>query len=306
MVRDLRITLIATGNDDSGILKIRLQSKGYQVVRLERPSLVMGYVYADPPDIFIIDLSVPDAEMLGVVRDLRGDSYFSTIPVIGLLTDPMVEDFDWQNYQIDDFVSVPVKYPELFSRIGLSVARILRVFDNNPLTKLPGNTSIQRAIEKAIGRPMAVCYIDINNFKPYNDVYGFSKGDVVLRMLARIMFNAVKESGGGFAGHVGGDDFVFILPQERAETVCKTIIENFDRIVNDLFEGDELVNGYYKAKNRKGEDENMPLLGIAIAVVPTDSPAINHYGKVSEVAAEMKMLAKKSGKSNYVIDRRLR
>lgn len=306
MVRDLRITLIAPGNDDSGILEIRLQSKGYQVVRLERPSLVMGYVYADPPDIFIIDLSVPDAEMLGVVRDLRGDSYFSTIPVIGLVTDPMVEDFDWQNYQIDDFVAVPVKYPELFSRIRLSVARILRVFDNNPLTKLPGNTSIQRAIEKAIGRPMAVCYIDINNFKPYNDVYGFSKGDVVLRMLARIMFNAVKESGGGFAGHVGGDDFVFILPQERAETVCKTIIENFDRIVNDLFEGDELVKGYYKAKNRKGEDENMPLLGIAIAVVPTDSPAINHYGKVSEVAAEMKMLAKKSGKSNYVIDRRLR
>ncbi len=306
MARDLRITLIAQGNDDSGMLEIRLQSRGYQVVRLESPSLVMGYVYADPPDIFIIDLSGPDREMHGVVGDLRGDSYFSTIPVIGLVNDRMVEDFDWQNYPIDDFVSVPVKYPELFSRIQLSVSRILRVFDNNPLTKLPGNTSIQRAIEKAIGRPMAVCYIDINNFKPYNDAYGFSKGDVVLRMLGRIMSNAVKESGGGFAGHVGGDDFVFIVPRDQAETVCRTIIENFDRIVLDLFEGDELANGYFRAKNRRGEEENMPLLGIAISVVPTDNPAINHFGKVSEVAAEMKMLAKKSGKSDYVVDRRLR
>jgi GGDEF domain-containing protein len=153
---------------------------------------------------------------------------------------------------------------------------------------------------------MAVCYIDINHFKPYNDVYGFSHGDEVLRMLARVMFNAVKESGGGFAGHIGGDDFVFIVPMERSEAVCKTIIINFKAIAADLFEEREKLNGYYIGTNRKGQEEHFPLLSIAIAVVPTITPIFNHYGKVAETAAELKKLAKKSNESCFVIDQRIK
>jgi diguanylate cyclase (GGDEF)-like protein len=151
---------------------------------------------------------------------------------------------------------------------------------------------------------MAVCYIDINHFKPYNDVYGFSRGDEVLRMVARLMFNAVKESGGGFAGHIGGDDFVFIVPLVQAEPVCKTIIGNFHIIAADLFEEREKSDGYYIGTNRKGQEEKIPLISIAIAVVPTDAAKLNHYGKVAEVAAELKAMAKKSNESCYVVDRR--
>ncbi|HKZ18160.1 MAG TPA: diguanylate cyclase [Geobacteraceae bacterium] len=304
MNRKYRITVITADQTLAGNLEIRLQSRGYQVLPLTELSSVLGFVYSDPPDLIIIDMSSPDEATCSIIKNLKGDSYFSTIPVLGLVNGPEAASFPWEECQLDDFVFLPVKYGELFPRITLSLERIQRVLDNNPLTRLPGNTSIQRAIENALGKPMAVCYIDINHFKPYNDVYGFSRGDEVLRMVARLMFNAVKESGGGFAGHIGGDDFVFIVPLAQAEPVCKTIIGNFKIIAADLFEEREKSDGYYIGTNRKGQEEKIPLISIAIAVVPTDAAKLNHYGKVAEVAAELKAMAKKSNESCYVVDRR--
>jgi diguanylate cyclase (GGDEF)-like protein len=300
----IRIAVITEDRDLAGSQEIRLQSRGYQALPLTRMSSVLGFIYSDPPDIVIIDCSTRCAAADSIIRNLKSDSYFSTIPVIGLINGSMSESFEWNDCQLDDFIFTPIHYPELFCRINLSLQRIQRIFDNNPLTRLPGNTSIQRAVETVLGKPRSVCYIDINHFKPYNDTYGFSHGDEVLRMLARIMFNAVKESGGGFSGHIGGDDFVFIVPMERAESVCKTIIQNFNAIAADLFGEKEKSNGYYLSKNRKGQEEKIPLLSIAIAVVPTEPPKLKHYGQVAEIAAELKSLAKKSNESCYVVDRR--
>lgn len=299
-----RITVLTLDPALSATLEIRLQSKGYQVLAQDNPATLLGIVYSDPPDIIILDLSEPDGEVASLVAQLKSDSYFSAVPVLGLINGSEIDSFPWDSVMMDDFITLPVKFSELFARVSLSISRIQRVFDNNPLTRLPGNTSIQHAITRYIGKPMAVCHIDINNFKPYNDIFGFSRGDEVLRMLARIMFNAVKESGGGFTGHIGGDDFVFIVPMERAEAVCSTIIDNFTAVSLDLFEEQDKQNGYFMGKNRKGEEERFPLLSIAIAVVPTDTPKIDHCGRVAEMAAELKNLAKKSGRSCFVVDRR--
>jgi diguanylate cyclase (GGDEF)-like protein len=304
MKNKLRIAVVSSDLSMAAGLEIRLQSKGYQVLTMTKPSSVPGLVYSDPPDLIVIDLTMPGDTATSIIRNLKGDSYFSTIPILGLVRGDEADSFPWEESLLDDFVSVPVKYNELFSRIVLSIKRIQRVLDNNPLTRLPGNTSIQRAIESALGKPMAVCYIDINHFKPYNDVYGFSHGDEVLRMLGRLMNNAVKESGGGFSGHIGGDDFVFIVPFSRCEAVCKTIISNFNAIATELFEEREKSNGYYVSTNRQGKEEKFPLLSIAIAVVPTEPAKFDHYGKVAEIAAELKKYAKKSSESCYVVDKR--
>jgi diguanylate cyclase (GGDEF)-like protein len=152
---------------------------------------------------------------------------------------------------------------------------------------------------------MAVCYIDINNFKPYNDTFGFARGDEVLRMVARIMSNTVRATKeASFVGHIGGDDFVFIVPTQHAEPVCRTIIANFNIIVSDLFDDEEKARGFYLAQDRKGEAVKVPLLGISIGIVPMDSPQIPHAGKVAEIAAELKKLAKKQPGSSYAIHRR--
>ena len=303
MATAIRITVIGPTQTVSSTLVIRLQSKGYQVSALSNLAATMGVIYSDPPDILIVDLSQPLPEMNTVIRKIKEDCYFSSIPVLGLIGEHD-DSIDWEDTALDDFIVVPINYPELFCRISLSLCRIQRVFDNNPLTRLPGNTSVHQAIEKALGHPMAVCYVDINNFKPYNDMYGFSRGDEVLRMIGRIMFNAVKGSGGGFTGHIGGDDFVFIVPMEKAEAVCTTIIRHFTALVTDIFDEREKDLGYYIATNRKGQEEKFPLMGIAIAVVPTDSARMNHFGKVAQVAAELKKQAKRSGESCYVVDQR--
>ena len=107
-----------------------------------------------------------------------------------------------------------------------------------------------------------------------------------------------------FVGHIGGDDFVFIVPIEQAEPVCKTIIANFKVIVSDFYGEEEKARGYYFAKDRKGVMQKIPLLGLSISVVPTNNPEVKHFGKVAEVAAELKTLAKKSPESCYVIDQR--
>ncbi|GLI37089.1 diguanylate cyclase [Geobacter hydrogenophilus] len=304
MRANLRIIVVTGPRGGDGSLELRLQSKGYQVVTLANPASVMGSIYSDPPDVVLMDLSSPDETILGIIRSLKDDFFFSTIPVIGMLPEQGAEGFDWEEYPLDDFVAIPLNYRDLFTRIVLSLRRLRRVFDNNPLTRLPGNTSIQRAIEHAVGKPMGVCYVDINHFKQYNDVYGFAHGDEVIRMVARIISNAVKEAGEGFAGHIGGDDFVFIVPLDQAEAVSERIIANFTAVVSELFNEDEKARGFYVAHDRKGNEERVPLMGVAISIVPMDSPKIGHYAKVAEVAAELKKLAKKSHKSCYVMDRR--
>ena len=300
-----RIAILSTDPELHRHLGLRLQSKGYQAISLPEPSQVLGFIYSDPPDLLLIDFGDPNPQFHAVLKQIKQDSYFSVIPVIGLIGEPGLDTFEWQDYPLDDFVSHPVQYHELFSRILLSLQRMQRIFDNNPLTKLPGNTSIQQAIKGALGKPMAVCCLDINHFKPYNDTYGFSRGDEILRMVARIMSNTVREANSnGFVGHIGGDDFVFIVPVEQAEPICKTILESFNIIMSDLFVDEDKARGFYVAMDRKGDVQKVPLLGISIAVVPTDNPLMQHVGKVVEVAADLKKLAKKSNTSTYVVDRR--
>ncbi len=303
MQQQPRIALISSQVQLSSLLLLRLQSKNYQVMLVEKTSTALGAFYSDPPDMILIDFSAPCTGCHDMLFMLRSDSFFSPIPIIGIFP-ANTEQESWEDFPLDDFVTTPVNFNELVSRISLAQSRIKRIFDNNPLSRLPGNTSIQRAIEESMGLPLAVCYVDINHFKPYNDIFGFSHGDEVIRMLARIISNSVRESGGGFSGHVGGDDFVFIVPRERSEQVCSTIIKNFDQIVQTLFDEDTKQRGYYNALNRKGENEQMPIPGISIGIVPMDSPLITHSARVAEVAAELKKLAKGNEGSSYVMDRR--
>lgn len=304
MPQPTRISFISSDTQRALHLQLRLQSKGFQAATIPSVDGVLGLFYSDPPDLLIVDLHSDRDACISIITTLRSDSYFSVIPIIGLIAPADCETFDWDRCSLDDFIQLPLNFSELFCRISLALSRIKRIFDNNPLSRLPGNTSIQKAIEDAIDQDVSVCYVDIDNFKPYNDVFGFSHGDEVIRMLSRIMFNAVRDSGGGFCGHIGGDDFVCILPSERAEMVCQTIITFFDRIVLDMFDEDTKARGYYNGTNRKGEQERIPLLSLSVAAVPMRSSKIRHSAKVVEMAAELKKLAKESVGSCYVTDQR--
>lgn len=182
----------------------------------------------------------------------------------------------------------------------------------NPLSGLPGNESIQREINKRLfrGDHFDVCYLDINNFKPYNDHYGFERGDAVIKSIAYILKEFLFDERISFAGHIGGDDFIFITPPRISELVCEEIIRKFEDMRNLFHDQEDFELGYYVAKNRKNEEEKFPLLSISIGIVGVGARKIDSYAHLASVATEVKKASKMQsaslGGSSYLKDRRER
>ncbi len=187
---------------------------------------------------------------------------------------------------------------------------ILLAKDSNPLTGLPGNWAIQRIIEKYLkcGYCFDVCYIDINNFKPFNDYYGFEKGDKAISVIGDILKRISNETNEQvFAGHIGGDDFILITPSQMGEEICSGVVKRFEEFLPALH-GEDFVKGYYLSKNRKGEEMVFSLLSLTCAIVNITSANIKSFAHLasfaSEVKAEAKRISRVKGRSVIFRDRR--
>lgn len=289
--------------------RVVLEAKGYQLIVSTNLHDAVALVLEDPPDLLIVEKGFEgsgDVELIGAVKACLQKA---NIPIILVLAErKAVASLDWDEFPVDDLVIEPFSSEVLLARIQLAESRMIRVFDNNPLSRLPGNTSILRAIERSLGSDgaYAVCYIDIDNFKPYNDRYGFTSGDDVILMVARIAVNVVEEMAreGSFVGHVGGDDFVFIVKEDKVKIVCERILENFDLVRNMFLNEEDLKAGEFIGKDRQDRETRFGLMSLSIAVVTTSGNKYKHYGEVSAAASEIKHYAKKLEGSNYVIDRR--
>jgi diguanylate cyclase (GGDEF)-like protein len=180
----------------------------------------------------------------------------------------------------------------------------------NPLTGLPGNESIQREINErlAAGEGFDIAYIDIDNFKPFNDYYGFQRGDVVIKAIGEIIAGVVQTSGIGlscFCGHIGGDDFIVITGPHHAEYLSTKIITSLaEHLV--VFHGEhDYSAGCYSAVNRKGEQETFSLLSISIGIVNTCLTPVSSYAQLASISTEVKRAAKKLPGSSVVINQRM-
>ncbi len=180
----------------------------------------------------------------------------------------------------------------------------------NPLTGLPGNVSIQKEIEKRLSQNMQfdACYIDLDNFKPYNDHYGFEKGDMVIRCLAGIIndaMSAVDNDRFNFVGHIGGDDFILLTRPSISVTVSEKIIHKFASSLPEFHGMEDFEKGAYTSKNRKGETEKFDLLSLSIGIVSTEAGKIDSYAQLASIATEVKNLAKMQKGSSIIRDRRI-
>ncbi|QWR77745.1 bifunctional diguanylate cyclase/phosphodiesterase [Candidatus Magnetomonas plexicatena] len=166
----------------------------------------------------------------------------------------------------------------------------------NPLTGLPGNDAIFREVNRKFSEGLLfdVCYIDLDNFKPFNDNYGFDRGDVAIRELGRIILDVLKlySAQCSFVGHIGGDDFIVIADPGQSEDICSEINSQFKNILPELHGNGDYQHGYYFSKSRKGDLEKFPLLSISIGIVSTASSNIDSYQKLAQAAAEVKKTAK--------------
>lgn len=262
-----------------------------------------------PPDILVVDGNLVDLSVAEVVSMVKGENVYRQIPIVLCLEVGTVgEVMDWGTLEADDFFTRPFDPDTLKARINLTLNRASRSMDANPLTKLPGNTTIIHKIQELIDRreDFALAYADLDHFKSFNDKYGFSRGDEVLMMTARVIVNTIRGFVGvnSFVGHVGGDDFVFILPSSYAEEACKRVVAAFDSIVPHFYDSEDKKRGYIVSTDRKGEVQEFPMMAISIAVVLNEDGRLEHYGQASQIAMSLKKEAKKQKTSSYVIDRR--
>ena len=268
----------------------------------------LGLIYSNPPDMIIADGDIEGLD--SICKELKSDTIYGHIPILIIMQQGFVYNTSLKDLWFDDFLLTPYKSEELLWRVNLNIKRLDSALDSNPLTKLPGNTSILQTIQEYIDedKEFGLCYVDLDNFKPFNDRYGFSRGDEVLRLTARVISNVVRQGTGGegFVGHIGGDDFVFMVKPSQAETLSKEIIFNFEELIPTFYDEGDRKAGYLELKDRQDTIRKFPIVSLTIAIVTTDYGRLTHYGEASAIAAELKKLGKKTLKSNYVVDKRLK
>lgn len=148
-------------------------------------------------------------------------------------------------------------------------------------------------------------YLDLDNFKSYNDVYGFLKGDKIIQYTANVITEEIHANGGnGFIGHVGGDDFIAIVPYTNIENLCQRIIARFERKIKQFFTKEDVERGFVEIANRRGIIEKFPLTSVSIAVVVADKHRFSNILEIGDVAAQVKHAVKSIMGNSYIIDRR--
>ena len=269
----------------------------------------MEAIFNEPPDLLVVDNRLEDIKSAEVAAIVKSENVYRQMPVILCLDrDDFAHEWNWNEIEADDFLVRPFSDREARERVQLTLCRASRAMDANPLTKLPGNTSIISRIQDLIDRKddFALAYCDLDYFKSFNDKYGFSRGDEVLMMTARVIVNTIRGFTGvrSFVGHVGGDDFVFIVPAKIAEEACRRVVEAFDGIVPHFYDEDDRDRGCIVSTDRQGVVRTFPLMALSIAVVFNTGGRLNHYGEASAIAMGLKKKAKENPKSSYVLDRR--
>jgi len=304
---------ILTIDDDPDILDVLdlTLSDFYEVIQAPNGAEGLKMTQNKSPNLIICDYMMPVMNGKDFCKEVKKDILLQHIPVIMLTGKGEVKDMvGGIEAGADDYIVKPFDPDALLARIRMIMRRTTRSLDANPLTLLPGNSSIMDELQKSIDgkTTFAVGYVDLDKFKIYNDKYGFEKGDEVIRETARILVKVVRAELGqeSFVGHVGGDDYVFIADDSIIDDVCQKIIAEFDDLVPHFYNEEDRKNGFVVGKDRLGNQTKTGLLAISIGIVSNAGMKITHVAQVGEIGAELKKYAKSFQNSNFVRDKRKR
>ncbi|NLL39692.1 MAG: response regulator [Clostridiales bacterium] len=282
-----------------------ISAADYEFIHASSGEEGLTMVKTEKPDLVLLDVIMPDMDGLEVCRILRESESNNFMPIIILTSSDDEEDkLSSLEYGADDYITKPFNQRELLSRVKNTLKRIERSRSANPLTGLSGNIEIQAELIKKIEckEPFSVIYADIDNFKAYNDVYGFSKGDMAIKITADILTDQVRETGNqdDFIGHIGGDDFVIITSSSDTDSICESIISEFDRRIKEIYTAEDLRNGRILSRDRKGEYVEYPIMTISLAIIDNQECCIDNYYQISRMAAEIKSKAKSITGSSFL------
>jgi GGDEF domain-containing protein len=285
----------------------KLLKESYRLVFFSSVPSALDYIYTSMPDLIILDTALDDHWTGEILSELKSDPTFGQVPVLRIC-DEGVDMPSWDHVFVDDYVRRCSLEAETHSRVRLCLERSERFVDINPLTRLPGNIAITKEIQHWLDKGEGFClaWADLDDFKPFNDRYGFARGDEVLKMMARLILNTVKEiqPQGAFVGHVGGDDFVFMVSCDVLPDVADRIIDNFDRIIPIFYDEDDRTKGFIESVDRMSRKHVFPIISVSIGVAHNQLKKFLLAVEITEIASEMKKFAKQTRGSCYRIDQR--
>ena len=306
MVQDIYII----DDDDSSIVIFRELFKNddeyrFTSVKTEQIDVALKNI----PSLIVINEDAIDRDVVQLCKKIRKDEDNTITPVIVVSSKASKEHrVKILQESVEYFIKKPVDEQYLY----YTVKNLNRLLSSNrrvsPLTGLPGNVQIHAELKKRILKKedFSVLYLDLDNFKAYNDVYGFLKGDQIIEFTAETILQEVHNSNleNTFVGHIGGDDFVAIIPGTKCDELCQRILTHFDKRVVRYFTEKDLEQGYIEVPNRRGIIEQFPLTSLSIGVVIADEGRFFNILEIGEIGAQVKHAAKSVMGSSYAVDRR--
>ena len=293
-----------------------LSSKIKEILKDEKDYLIKSVETKDIeedlkniPDLIIINEAGISRSLIDICNLIRGFNDNSITPIIVISSeDSKTHKIDVLKNSVEYYINEPIDKDYMY----YTIKNIIRLIQMNrrvsPLTGLPGNVQIQVEIKKRLLRKkaFAVLYFDLDNFKEYNDIYGFLKGDEIIKYTAKTILNVIHQNKleNTFVGHIGGDDFIAIIPNSDYNKICQDILANFDNGIEKFFTEDDWDRGYLEVANRKGIIEQFPLTSLSIGVVAAEPGEFANTLEIGEVGAQVKHLAKTQVGSAYAINKR--
>jgi diguanylate cyclase (GGDEF)-like protein len=285
------------------------EGKGFPLEVHADPAQVESIVLRGHPCLLFIDADRMGEAGLQLVRRLKSDPFTAIIPALVLAGSHDADAIQgWFAAGADEILTSIFPLPEQRARLDALLVRTQRDVSVHPSTRMPGTTEIEREIRRRLegDQEFAVCYADLDHFKEYNDRYSYYDGDRVIYILSRILHDVVKGLLGSraFVGHIGGDDFIFVIPATDISLACGEILSVFDTLVPFQYNEQDRRAGYFFGKDRRGQLHRVPLMTLSVGIVTNRHRTFAHPAEVSELATEMKSYAKTLPGSVYVVDRR--
>ncbi len=297
-----KILIIDDEVNNLDVLQARLRANNFDVLTCDDPIAGLKIAKAENPDLILLDVNMPQMSGFDVCKKIKGDFSTSHIPVV-LLTCMDDVSYKVEGFEggADDYmVKDQIDYREIAVRIRSILRRLRSSRSASPLTGLPGNDDIMQKINAAIDakKPFSVAYIDIDNFKPFNDRYGFAQGDKVILLVAETLRNAVSAAGmkNEFIGHIGGDDFIIVGDPYKMRSIAQFAVNAVKNNAPKFYSDEDKKRGGIEGLDRQGIKRFFPFFGITVAVVDIDPSRANVTpDQIADIASKIKGKLKSAG-----------
>lgn len=306
-----KILIISSDKNLREVLKFCFGGWGYQVILFETMIHDVTPIKKISPSVIVIDVHAAKRMDLEICGLLKSDFITAYIPVITLINKRQLRGHLLSIKQgVDDYLIKPPDPLDLRVRVEMAIKRLQYSFYSMPLTGLPGGRLIEENLRDRLkdGKAFSFGYLDLDNFKYFNDMYGYLQGDRVIMQTAYMLYTTILKfsNGGDFIGHIGGDDFAFITTPDKHAAICQNFIATFNTIMPFHYNKDDRSRGYVVARARDHKVKNIPLVSVSIAVVNSgEHEKFKNVIEINEKIAEVKRYLKAFTGSKYMADRRI-